>query len=212
MADIANVLSRLDEVPLTNDSNIIVDNTAIKRRDVGLARLHALLTMGAHPDRKPFKRTSNSLIGNPSSTRSGYIRHAEAKALSQRQYYSRATAILNEPHDHDTEIFPFLALPVELRLIVYHELLVSDDRLVLTWRSPRRASKIQKEMHIGILMTCKLCANEGIGMLYGENLFDFGKSEETFDLLRCFSLRMIRSALREFFNRLLFYCYRQEFS
>lgn len=204
MTDITNVSSSLDEIPLTNDSNIIVENTAMKRRDVGLARLHALLTMGAHPDRNPFKRTSNSLTGNPSSTRSGYFRHAEAKALSQRKYYSRATAILNEPHDHDTEVFPFLALPVELRLIIYHELLVSDDRLVLTWRSPRRASKLQKEMHIGILMTCKLCANEGIGVLYGENLFDFGKSQEIFDLHHCSYLRVIQTALGQFSNRLSF--------
>jgi hypothetical protein len=98
---------------------------------------------------------------------------------------------MNKPHDHDTEIFPFLALPVELRIIVYHELLVSNDRLILTWRSPRRASKLQKEMHIGILMTCKLCANEGVGVLYGENLFDFGKFDDIPDLFRCSYLCMI---------------------
>jgi len=150
------------------------------------------------------KKTSNSLTENPSSTKSGYFRRAEARALSQRQYYSRATAILNEPHDHDTEVFPFLALPVELRIIVYHELLVSNDRLILTWRSPRRASKLQKEMHIGILMTCKLCANEGVGVLYGENLFDFGKFDGIPDLFRCYYLCMIWEALEKSSIRLSF--------
>ena len=53
-------------------------------------------------------------------------------------------------------------------------------------------------------MTCKLCANEGIGVLYGENLFDFGKSEDIFDLRRCSYLRMIRTTLGESSNRLSF--------
>lgn len=106
---------------------------------------------------------------------SGILRHAESKAISQQQYYHRATAIFSQPHDEDTEVFPFLALPAELRLIVYHELLVSDDRLILTWRGPKRGNRQQKQMHIDILMTCKMCANEGVGVLYGENLFDFGE-------------------------------------
>jgi len=86
-----------------------------------------------------------------------------------------ATNIYNQPHDEDVEVFPFLALPTELRLIVYEELLVTDDRLVLTWRGPRKANKQQKRMYIAILQTSKLCRDEGLEVLYGENIFDFGK-------------------------------------
>jgi len=70
----------------------------------------------------------------------------------------------------------FLRLPAELRLLVYAELLVSDERLIPSWRGPRKASKRQKALHINILLTCKTCAIEGAEVLYGRNLFDFGTS------------------------------------
>ncbi|KAH7130594.1 hypothetical protein B0J11DRAFT_523521 [Dendryphion nanum] len=70
-------------------------------------------------------------------------------------------------------LFPFFALPVEMRLLVYHELLVSDDRFVLTWRGPQKVQKQQKKIYIGILQASKLCSIEGLAVLYGENVFDF---------------------------------------
>ncbi|KAF2472088.1 uncharacterized protein BDR25DRAFT_342103 [Lindgomyces ingoldianus] len=84
-----------------------------------------------------------------------------------------ALEILSLPHDEEVDVFPFFALPTELRLLVYQELLVTDDRLILSWRGPKKANKHQKRMYIAILMTCRLCANEGLATLYGENVFDF---------------------------------------
>jgi hypothetical protein len=72
-----------------------------------------------------------------------------------------------------SNIFPFLALPAELRLAIYQELLVTDDRLILNWRGPMKLHKYQKTMYIDIMQTCQLCAKEGAGVLYGENVFDF---------------------------------------
>lgn len=77
--------------------------------------------------------------------------------------------------DTQAEIFPFFALPAELRMAVYFELLVSSDRVLPTWRGPRRATKQQKKMFISILLTCKQCRDEGVEVLYGENVFDFGE-------------------------------------
>ncbi|KAF2869716.1 hypothetical protein BDV95DRAFT_84650 [Massariosphaeria phaeospora] len=74
--------------------------------------------------------------------------------------------------DEDTEVFPFLALPTELRLLLYFELLVTDGRLETIRRRPRKVTK-QRQMYIAILQTCKLCSSEGLSVLYGENLFDF---------------------------------------
>jgi hypothetical protein len=50
MATIADVLSSLEGISLTNDSDSIGGNAAIERRDVGLARLRALLTMSTRSD------------------------------------------------------------------------------------------------------------------------------------------------------------------
>lgn len=109
------------------------------------------------------------------TSKSRHLKRAATEARHQKRYYRQATQILQD-HERDVAVFPFLALPAEIRLEVYFELLVSDDRLVLTWRGPRKANKQQKRMYISILRTCKLCRDEGRGVLYGENVFDFGES------------------------------------
>ena len=91
------------------------------------------------------------------------------------QYHQKAIAIRQQQTNADAEIFPFFALPVELRTAVYFELLVTDDRLLPTWRGPRKATKQQKKMYINILLTCKKCRDEGVEVLYGENVFDYGE-------------------------------------
>ena len=69
--------------------------------------------------------------------------------------------------------FPFLDLPYEIRVCVYQELLVTDDRLIMSWRGPKLSSRQCKKMYPAVLQTCKQCAEEGAQVLYGENLFDF---------------------------------------
>jgi hypothetical protein len=91
------------------------------------------------------------------------------------QHYQQAMEIRSHQQNTKADIFPFLALPPELRTAVYFELLVTDDRVLPTWRGPRKATKQQKKMYINILLACKLCRNEGQQVLYGENIFDFGE-------------------------------------
>lgn len=119
---------------------------------------------------KPF-----GLLGLTYSEPSENLMRAESRALAQKQYYQKANQIFTQMYNDGDDVFPFLALPAELRLAVYFELLVSDDRLVTTWRGPRKAHKQQKRMFIDILLTCRLCWSEGVGVLYGENVFDFGE-------------------------------------
>lgn len=91
------------------------------------------------------------------------------------QYHNKGMEIRQQRNEHSADVFPFLALPVELRRDVLFELLVTDDRLVPTWRGPRKATKQQKKMYINILLTSKQCRDEGLEVLYGENVFDFGE-------------------------------------
>jgi len=77
--------------------------------------------------------------------------------------------------DEEVEVFPFFALPTELRLDVYFELLVTNDPLMVTWRGPRKPKKQQKRMYTAILRANKQCRDEGLTVLYGENVFDMGK-------------------------------------
>lgn len=96
--------------------------------------------------------------------------------MKQHRYHQKASVIRTKAAQYQTmEVFPFFALPTELRLAVYFELLVTDDRLVVTWRGPRKARKQQKEMHTAILRASKQCRDEGLTVLYGENIFDMGK-------------------------------------
>ncbi|KAF2691171.1 hypothetical protein K458DRAFT_426536 [Lentithecium fluviatile CBS 122367] len=118
--------------------------------DQGMAHLHALLTKG--PSEK--------------------LQRAQSRALAQKQCYSRANQIRTNTYNKEFQVFPFLALPTELRLAVYFELLVTNDRLVVTWRGPRKANKQQKRMYTGILRASKQCRDEGLTVLYGENIFD----------------------------------------
>lgn len=99
------------------------------------------------------------------------MERAASKAISSKKSRTQAASIFNQPDTEDT--FPFFALPSELRLLVYEELLVTDDRLLLTWRGPVKAIKQQKKMHTAIMRTCKTAAQEGATVLYGENVFDF---------------------------------------
>ncbi|ORY15620.1 hypothetical protein BCR34DRAFT_171611 [Clohesyomyces aquaticus] len=117
------------------------------------AQLYALLSKDkAHPN--DFGRT-------------------EAHIRLWQKHQAAASEILRQCNDQDLEVFPFMALPPELRFMVYQELLVTDDRLLLNWRGPKKATKQQKRMYIAILMTSKICSQEGLGVLYGENVFDF---------------------------------------
>ncbi|KAF2447760.1 hypothetical protein P171DRAFT_231440 [Karstenula rhodostoma CBS 690.94] len=92
------------------------------------------------------------------------------------QYHQKGIEIMSQQQQHkDPDVFPFQALPSEIRMAVYFELLVTDDRVLPTWRGARRATKQQKKMYISILLTCKMCRDEGLQVLYGENIFDFGE-------------------------------------
>lgn len=73
-------------------------------------------------------------------------------------------------------IFSFLKLPAELRILVYVELLISNDRLAPTCHGRRRYSWQQKNIYPAILRTCRLVHWEAAAVLYGENVFDFGES------------------------------------
>ncbi|KAF2189590.1 hypothetical protein K469DRAFT_747642 [Zopfia rhizophila CBS 207.26] len=117
----------------------------------------------------------NTLLrtGKSALRKDAHLRRAQRHALLYQKAHTAATDILSQPRDDDVDVFPFLALPAELRLPIYHELLVSDDRLFLTWRGPRRHCKQQKKIYIDILLTCKLAQTEGVDVLYGENIFDF---------------------------------------
>lgn len=70
---------------------------------------------------------------------------------------------------------------------------MTDDRLILTWRGPRKSNKQQKAMYPAIMRTSKLCADEGASVLYGENLFDFeeitGRPSVAKQLLKCIGTR-----------------------
>lgn len=59
MADIDAVMMRLDALSLTKDSDISSENTQIKSHDAGMAKLHALLTTGAHTAHKLSKYSTN---------------------------------------------------------------------------------------------------------------------------------------------------------
>ncbi|KAF1956193.1 hypothetical protein CC80DRAFT_504777 [Byssothecium circinans] len=85
----------------------------------------------------------------------------------------RHSAALVQRNRQSPNTFNFFGLPVELRLAVYFHRLVSDDRLIITHRGPRRAQKQQKKIDIGILLACRCCRDEGVQVLYGENIFDF---------------------------------------
>jgi hypothetical protein len=66
-------------------------------------------------------------------------------------------------------------LPTELRLAAYFELLVTDDRLIVKWQGPCKKEKQQKPMYTSILRASKQCRDEGLTVLYGENIFDMGE-------------------------------------
>ncbi|KAF1970323.1 hypothetical protein BU23DRAFT_601038 [Bimuria novae-zelandiae CBS 107.79] len=103
------------------------------------------------------------------------LRRAEWRAAAMFQHYQKAMEIRQQQSNVGVDVFPFFALPAELRSSVYFELLVTDDRVLPTWRGPRKATKQQKNMYINILLTCKMCRDEGLKVLYGENVFDFGE-------------------------------------
>ncbi|KAF2120888.1 hypothetical protein BDV96DRAFT_280526 [Lophiotrema nucula] len=133
--------------------------------DVGMAKLHAVLN-------------KSKLSGKV------YLKTAELRADDARQSIVKAWEIVKQAREaaahaennkkQDVNIFPFLALPTELRLLIYQELLVSDNRLLLARRGPRKVAKeAQRGLHTSIMRTCKKCADEGAIVLYGNNLFDF---------------------------------------
>lgn len=92
------------------------------------------------------------------------------------QYHQEGLEQRSHQPASNPNVFPFLALPSELRMHIYFELLVTDDRVLPTWRGPRKATRQQKRMHINILLASKLCRDEGLQVLYGENIFDFGET------------------------------------
>ena len=101
--------------------------------------------------------------------------NVKSRALNQAKYQAKALEIVSENFEDKSAVFPYLALPAELRLLVLSELLVTDDRLLLTWRGPKKAEKRQKKMYPAILRACITCRDEGSSVLYGQNIFDLGK-------------------------------------
>ncbi len=76
----------------------------------------------------------------------------------------------------------FVKLPLELRLLVYRELLVSEKTIVglsMMVGKERLKRKMQSkydpipDIDAAILRTCRKAYNEAIGTLYGENIFKF---------------------------------------
>ena len=67
-----------------------------------------------------------------------------------------------------TQPFPFMKLPIELRLEVYRELLRSDDEFEVD-----RMKSIWSinHLHSNILQTCRQVYDEAVEVLYGENIF-----------------------------------------
>ncbi|KAJ4301867.1 hypothetical protein N0V90_003963 [Kalmusia sp. IMI 367209] len=150
----------------------------------GMAKLHSLLTKRksspSFPPTTPKRHARAKLADTPSRTGAVskppyHSQIAESRATAQAKYYRKATEIRTQQLDEKVDIFPFFAMPTELRLAVYFELLVTDNSLVPTWRGPRKTNKRQKKMYVDILLTCKLCCKEGVAVLYGENVFDFGE-------------------------------------
>jgi hypothetical protein len=131
-------------------------------------KLHSLLSTA----RKNTQKKSPSRRLQETASRVRY------QAQFQEQYCDEASEFFAQQKDQKDGAFPLFALPVELRLAVYYELLVTDDRLVVTWRGPRKANKQQKRMYINILLACQACRDEGLGVLYGENVFDFGECRD----------------------------------
>jgi hypothetical protein len=86
--------------------------------------------------------------------------------------------------------FRFQRLPFEVRRLVYKELLVSNDKLVVTRRGPRYSCNDQKKINIEIMFANKLCVQEGAQVLYGCNAFDIGELRRRPQLAKDFARRI----------------------
>jgi hypothetical protein len=131
-----------------------------------MAKLHALLT-------KPNLRTSEG--SSPPSPFTRICAHVAAAAARLKQVIAQEAAAKMEltPEQRKT-VFPLLALPSELRVLVYEELLITNDQLMVTWRGPKKASAQQKRMWPAILRVSRLVSEEAREVLYSGNVFDFG--------------------------------------
>ncbi|OAG12781.1 uncharacterized protein CC84DRAFT_1212282 [Paraphaeosphaeria sporulosa] len=139
-------------------------------QNISDGQMHTLDVLDPTPPHTPSRTDYDRAVKpSPRLTRSKW------RAAAMIQYHQKGLDIRSRQQHNDPNIFPFQALPPELRMAVYFELLVTDDRILPTWRGARKATKQQKRMHINILLTCKMCHDEGLQVLYGENIFDFGE-------------------------------------
>ncbi|KAF1996853.1 hypothetical protein P154DRAFT_565784, partial [Amniculicola lignicola CBS 123094] len=127
-----------------------------------MAKLHALLSQA---QATPIK--------------SDALKRAKRKRAHQTKYSAHETNLHDgaqdgEEEEEEADMFEFLELPAELRLLVYRELLVTDGPILVHYLGPRKANKqLQKRTFPEIMRTCKLCFEEGAVVLYGDNVFDF---------------------------------------
>ncbi|KAL5405156.1 hypothetical protein PMIN06_012744 [Paraphaeosphaeria minitans] len=163
--------STSDPSPPSKKKNLRL--TQIMHKDpqtVSDGQMRAFDMLDPTPPRTP-SRTNHDRALKPSP----HLDRSKWRAAAMIQYHQDELKIRSWQQHDDPNLFRFQALPPELRMAVYFELLVTDDRVLPTWRGPRKATKQQKQMHINILLTCKMCRDEGLQVLYGENIFDFGE-------------------------------------
>jgi len=73
---------------------------------------------------------------------------------------------------HEPTGYPFLRLPIELRKMVYRELLVSPHRIHLECLRPCELECFHRVLICtSILRVCRQISNEALDVLYGENEF-----------------------------------------
>ncbi|KAF2496453.1 hypothetical protein BU16DRAFT_378108 [Lophium mytilinum] len=157
-----SIPSQPDSNPLNNTKE---DTILTPGRYKSMAKLHALLSNPTSPNTPA-----------PEADPAARLRSHVAAALAHLQQviaHDKAAKMQLTPAQRKL-VFPFLALPAELRILVYEELLVSDDRLFVTWRGPRKARVQQKKIWASVLRVSKLVGREARAVLYGGNVFDFG--------------------------------------
>ncbi|KAF2813579.1 uncharacterized protein BDZ99DRAFT_517825 [Mytilinidion resinicola] len=151
---------------LSNTEQVDLLTTSPKYKS--MAKLHALLT---RTTLGPSASDAPSPEAGPAARLRLHV--AAAQARLQQIIAQEKAAKMELTPEQRKEVFPFLALPAELRVLVYEELLVTDDRLLVTWRGPKRARVQQKKMWTSVLRVNRLVSGEAREVLYGGNVFDF---------------------------------------
>ncbi|KAF2204845.1 hypothetical protein GQ43DRAFT_477868 [Delitschia confertaspora ATCC 74209] len=164
----------------------------VKTGSIGMGKLHSLLKAKATPKDSTAPKDSTtpkeSVTPKESETpnRLGTLNESANVAIPIEEATtppenapSPGTALENTAMhiDEKQSVEPSLlkTLPAEIRLLIYEELLVSDQRLQLSRKSLQKHPNQKRSIHTEILRTCKLMYEEGMSVLYGENIFDFGE-------------------------------------